>query len=122
MPDGQGGSGFFKALIDGGLGYAWFALLAIWGGTVNYISRVRRNKNVKFSFVELIGEWTISAFAGIMTALICQEMGFSLMLTSALAGISGHMGGRAIYMMEQFVCKKSGLPVRHRRYDDDKRD
>ena len=122
MPDGQGGSGFFKALIDGGLGYAWFALLAIWGGTVNYISRVRRNKNVKFSFVELIGEWTISAFAGIMTALICQEMGLSLILTSALAGISGHMGGRAIYMMEQFVCKKSGLPVRHRRYDDDKRD
>ena len=122
MPDGQGGSGFFKALIDGGLGYAWFALLAIWGGTVNYISRVRRNKNVKFSFVELIGEWTISAFAGIMTALICQEMGFSLMLTSALAGISGHMGGRAIYMMEQFVFKKSGVPVRHRRYDDDKRD
>ena len=122
MPDGQGGSGFFKALIDGGLGYAWFALLAIWGGTVNYISRVRRNKNVKFSFVELIGEWTISAFAGIMTALICQEMGLSLILTSALAGISGHMGGRAIYMMEQFVCKKFGVPVRHRRYDDDKRD
>ena len=122
MPDGQGGSGFFKALIDGGLGYAWFALLAIWGGTVNYIFRVSRNKNVRFSFVELIGEWTISAFAGIMTALICQEMGLSLILTSALAGISGHMGGRAIYMMEQFVCKKSGLPVRHRRYDDDKRD
>jgi len=54
-----------------------------------------------------------------MTALICQEMGFSLILTSALAGISGHMGGRAIYMMEQFVCNKFGVPVRHRRYDDD---
>jgi len=118
MPDGQNGHSIFKALIDGGMGYVWFALLALWGGTVNYISRVRRN-NAAFSFVELIGEWTISAFAGIMTALICQEMGFSLILTSALAGISGHMGGRAIYMMEQFVCNKFGVPVRHRRYDDD---
>lgn len=121
MPDGQNGHNIFKALIDGGMGYVWFALLALWGGTVSYISRVRRD-NAPFSFVELVGEWTISAFAGIMTALICQEMGFSLILTSALAGISGHMGGRAIYMMEQFVCMKFGVPVRHRRYDDDKRD
>ena len=85
---------------------------------MSYISRVRRS-NIRFSFVELVGEWTISAFAGIMTALICQEMGFSLILTSALAGISGHMGGRAIYMMEQFVCKKFGVPANQRRHNDD---
>jgi len=105
-------------LVDGGLGYLWFVLLAVWGGTVSYISRIRRG-NFTFSFVELVGEWTISAFAGVMTALICQEMEFSLLLTSAFAGMSGHMGGRAIYMMEQFVCNKFGVPVRHRRYDDD---
>jgi hypothetical protein len=120
MPDGQGGSGFFKALIDGRLGYAWFALLAIWGGTVNYISRVRRNKNVRFNFVELIGEWTISAFAGIMTALICQEMGMSMLLTSAFAGIGGHMGGRAIYMIEQYACRKFGVRPTNRVQPDDK--
>lgn len=117
MPDGQGGNSILKALFDVGFGYIWFALLALWGGTVSYISRVRRN-STPFSFVELVGEWTISAFAGIMTALICQEMGFSLILTSALSGISGHMGGRAIYMLEQLVCKKFNLPV-NRRYDDE---
>jgi len=116
MPEGQGG--IWKMLVDGGLGYLWFVLLAVWGGTVSYISRIRRG-NFTFSFVELVGEWTISAFAGVMTALICQEMEFSLLLTSAFAGMSGHMGGRAIYMMEQFVCNKFGVPVRHRRYDDD---
>ena len=120
MPDGQGGNSILKALFDVGFGYVWFALLALWGGTVSYISRVRRN-NAPFSFVELIGEWTISAFAGIMTALICQELEFSLILTAALAGISGHMGGRAIYMLEQFVCKKMGLPMTNRRYDDEPR-
>lgn len=118
MPDGQGGNSILKALFDVGFGYIWFALLALWGGTVSYISRVRRN-NAPFSFVELIGEWTISAFAGVMTALICQELEFSLILTAALAGISGHMGGRAIYMLEQFVCKKMGLPMNNRRYDDE---
>jgi hypothetical protein len=120
MPDGQGGNSILKALFDVGFGYVWFALLALWGGTVSYISRVRRN-NAPFSFVELIGEWTISAFAGIMTALICQELEFSLILTAALAGISGHMGGRAIYMLEQLVCKKMGLPMTNRRYDDEPR-
>jgi hypothetical protein len=118
MPDGQGGNSILKALFDVGFGYIWFALLALWGGTVSYISRVRRD-NAPFSFVELVGEWTISAFAGIMTALICQELEFSLILTAALAGISGHMGGRAIYMLEQFVCKKMGLPMTNRRYDDE---
>ena len=118
MPDGQNGSSILKALIDGGLGYAWFALLALWGGTVSYISRVRRRK-MSFSFIELVGEWTISAFAGIMTALLCQEMGFSLIMTSALAGISGHMGGRAIYMIEQIFCKKFGGPINRNGGDND---
>lgn len=118
MPDGQNGSSIFKALLDGGFGYAWFALIALWGGTVSYISRVRR-KNIPFSFMELIGEWTISAFAGIMTALLCQEMGFSLMLTSALAGISGHMGGRATYIIEQMFCRKLGVSFKRDGGNDD---
>ena len=108
MPDGQGGNSIIKTLSEVGLGYVWFALLALWGGTVSYISRVKRN-NYPFSCVELIGEWTISAFAGIITALICQEMGLSLLITSALAGISGHMGGRAIYLAEQFMCTRFGI-------------
>ena len=118
MPDGQGGNSIIKALMDIGFGYVWFALLAVWGGTVSYISRVKGNL-VSFSFVELIGEWTISAFAGIMTALISQELEFSLLLTSALAGISGHMGGRAIYLIEQFVYNKMGVPMHRRRKEDD---
>jgi len=107
MPDGNGG-GVIKALVDAGLGYAWFALLAVWGGTVNYIRRVRRN-NQKFSIVELVGEWTISAFAGVITALLCSEMGMSLYATSALAGIAGHMGGRAIFLIEIMLQSKVGI-------------
>ena len=119
MPEGQGG--IWKMLVDGGLGYLWFVLLAVWGGTVSYISRIRRG-NFTFSFVELVGEWTISAFAGVMTALICQEMEFSLLLTSAFAGMSGHMGGRAVYMLEGFLCIRFGIPTVTGRFGDDTKD
>jgi hypothetical protein len=97
-----------KQLIDAGLGYVWFVLLAIWGGTVNYISRRKKDK-APFSVVELIGEWSISGFAGVITVLICQEMGMSVMLTAAGAGIAGHMGGRSIFIVEQLFQNKLGV-------------
>lgn len=101
MPDGNGGH-FIKHLVESGLGYAWFILLALWGGTASYINRIRNSK-VRFSFVELVGELTISGFAGLMTALVCNYMGFDLYLTAALAGISGHMGGRSIFILEKHL-------------------
>ena len=121
MPDGQGGNTIIQTLSKIGWGYVWFALLALWGGTVNYISRVKRSHK-SFSFVELIGEWTISAFAGVITALICQEMGLSLLITSALAGISGHMGGRAIYISELFLASRFGIPTNIHGQDDEPKD
>jgi len=101
MPDGQGGSNIIKMLVDAGLGYLWFIFLAIWGGTVSYINRVRKTKT-PFSLVELVGEWAISGFAGLITAYLCAEMGMSFYMTAALTGISGHMGGRAIFIMEKW--------------------
>ena len=95
-----------KEFIAQNASYAWFILLAMWGGTANYLGRLRRDK-VPFSIVELIGEWSISGFAGIVTALACTELGFSFALTSAAAGIGGHMGGRAIYLFEQYFTKRA---------------
>ena len=87
-----------------GLGFLWFFLIAIWGGTASYISRIRKAK-VPFSLMELIGEWAVSAFAGIITAFVCSELEFSFFATAALAGIAGHMGGRAIALIEDLVVK-----------------
>ncbi len=97
-----------KQLLDAGLGYVWFIFLAAWGGTVNYIARRKSDKS-PFSIVELIGEWVISGFSGLITAFICQEMEISFMYTAAAAGVAGHMGGRGIYMIERFIHKRIGL-------------
>ena len=92
----------YDLVAASGLGFIWFALIAVWGGTASYISRIRQSE-ATFSLFELIGEWTISAFAGIITAYICNEMQLSFSATAALSGIAGHMGGRAILMMEKAV-------------------
>ena len=105
MPNGE--SGILKALIDAGMGYIWFVVLAVWGGTVSYIGRIKKSGHA-FNFIELIGEWTVAGFAGLMTAYICTEMGLSFPLTAALTGISGHMGGAAIAMMEKWLQTKLG--------------
>ena len=89
---------FTRALAES-LSYLWFVALAAWGGTVNYLSRRKRDK-LAFSFVELMGEWAISGFAGLITAYACAANDVSYPLTAALSGVAGHMGGRAIYMLE----------------------
>ena len=98
--------GFTARLADmlsaTGVGFVWFLLLAAWGGTASYLSRIKKMKT-PFRIMELVGEWTISAFAGVITAFICYEMQFSFYATAALTGIAGHMGGRAIALMEHFV-------------------
>ena len=78
----------------------WLVLLAIWGGTANYMRRISREKE-KFRIAELLGEWCVSGFAGLLTAYICMELQLSWQLTCFMAGIAGHMGGRAIYVFEQ---------------------
>lgn len=84
------------------IGWMWFLLIAAWGGTANYISRLKR-QGAPFSLMELIGEWTVSAFAGVITAYVCMEMNFSFYATAALVGVAGHMGGRGIALMELFI-------------------
>ncbi len=98
----------------GHMAFIWFLLVAIWGGTTNYITRLRKSK-APFSIMELIGEWSVSAFAGIITAFICHALEFSFYATAALAGITGHMGGRAIGLLEQAVLamwsKRTGIKL-----------
>lgn len=113
MGEHQGFIDKIAALIGAtGLGFLWFFLIAVWGGTASYVSRLRKSK-APFSIMELIGEWTVSAFAGLITALFCSELQFSFYVTAAAAGIAGHMGGRAIALTERallaFLEKRTGV-------------
>ncbi len=87
---------YFKEVAS----YIWMITLGVMGGTVNYISRISRDEQLKFSFIELLGEWFASGFVALMTAYACLYLEFNFPLTAVLCGISGHMAGRIVYMLD----------------------
>lgn len=59
-----------------------------------------------FNIVEFLGEIVTSAFAGVITFWLCENAEISPLMTAAFVGISGHMGSRAIFMVENWLKEK----------------
>lgn len=85
------------------LTYAWVMLLSAWGGLVSFLRKRREGKARPFNFMELVGELVTSAFAGVLTFWMCDAAGISPTMSAVLVGISGHMGSRAIFHLEQMA-------------------
>jgi hypothetical protein len=88
------------------LTYTWVFALATLGGIVSFTRKLKKGHARAFNVVEFIGEIVTSAFAGVITFWLCEEANFSPLITAAFVGISGHMGSRAIFMMEDWLSKK----------------
>lgn len=82
------------------------ALVAMLGGYVNWRQKMKAGKVRGWNFTELIGEMFVSAFVGVLTFWICQGFEVNQWLTAAAVAITGHLGARAIFMVEQAVEKK----------------
>jgi len=106
-------SEFLKDALETISVYLWFISLACLGGTANYISKLKQNKSKTFSIAELLGELLISGFTGLMTYYLCMDQGLSIPLTSFAVGVAGHMGGRGMYLFEQYVLSKLPKPKDH---------
>lgn len=87
------------------LTYVWVFGLAALGGFVNFMRKVREGHTQMFNVVEFIGEIVTSAFAGIITFWLCESSNIDPLLTAALVGISGHMGSRALFLLEKFAAR-----------------
>lgn len=86
------------------LNYSWFVFMGLWGGSVSYLERLA--KNGKHSYLRLFVEWITSAFTAIITAYGCDYFEFSFATTAGLAGVAGHMGGRALFIIEKVIHVK----------------
>jgi len=93
FPQGGGEPGWFTFLI--------IVVLAVWGGLINYLSRVRSAMK-KFNWGELLLEISISAFAGLLIGLMAFSFDVNTYMCMALAGISGHAGGRTVFFLDKF--------------------
>lgn len=90
------------------LTYAWVLLLSAWGGVVNFLRKRKAGVTRPFNLAEMVGEIVTSAFAGLVTFYLCESSGVDPLVTAAMVGVSGHMGGRAIFLAEAWVEAKFG--------------
>lgn len=102
------------------LTYAWVVLLASWGGVVNFMRKVRTGVARPFNVAEFIGELATSAFVGVITFWLCEMAMLDPLLSAALVGISGHMGSRAIFHLEEVF--KSRFPAYRAEEEDGRND
>ena len=89
--------------------YGWVIALSCWGGVANYIRKVKAGQAEKFSVLEIVGEVVISGFTGVLTFWLCELSAFPPLLTAALVGVSGHMGSRAIALLEDNFKRRMGI-------------
>lgn len=86
--------------------YAWVLVVSALGGIANYIRKVKAGR--EFSIMEVVGDIVISAFAGVLTFWICELGGMPPLATAAFVGIAGHMGSRAIALLEDRIKRRFG--------------
>ena len=92
------------------LTYAWVLALSTWGGLVNYLSKIRAGHIARFNITELIGDMFVSGFTGLLTFWMCEAAGFNQLTTAVCVGISGHMGVRMIWKLENVLSRKFDIP------------
>jgi len=86
--------------------YLWVVGLSCWGGLAGYLRKIRGGVVARFSVSELVGELVISGFVGVLTFYLCEAADLNQVLAAAFVGISGHMGSRAVFALEQYLLKK----------------
>lgn len=95
LPNGD--SGFFTSMM--------VVIMALWGGLVNYLTRIRKGA-IEFSLLELAIEFIISGFAGLVIGMIALALNVSPLFSLALGGIAGHAGARTMYFVNKYFEKK----------------
>ena len=88
------------------LTYLWVFALSTWGGFVSFMRKRREGQARPFNFAELLGDLAGSALAGVITFYLCEAGGTPPLLGAALVAISGHMGGRALFLFEKMMERR----------------
>jgi hypothetical protein len=88
------------------LTYGWVIGMAALGGVASYFKKLKDGHVRVFSVCEFVGELVVSAFAGIITFFICQHAGIDGVTSAAFVGIAGHMGSKAIMLIEKLFVDK----------------
>lgn len=90
------------------LTYLWVLGLGAVGGIVNFQRKLSAGTVRAFNVTEFLGEVFTSGFAGLLTFWLCEATDINKLVGAVLIGISGHMGSRAIFLIEKWAETKFG--------------
>jgi hypothetical protein len=85
------------------LTYVWILILSCTGGAVNFLRKVKLGTARPFNLPEFLGEILTSGFAGVITFYLCEWAGMQQLLSAVLVGVSGHMGSKALMLLEHWA-------------------
>ncbi len=85
------------------LTYSWVIFLSMWGGTVSFLRKIKNGAARPFNIAELIGEIFTSGFVGVITFWLCEASNINPLISAAMVGVAGHMGGRALFLFELYI-------------------
>lgn len=83
-------------------------LVSAWGGVVRYITDVKNDK-VEWRWGGVFFQVIVSAFTGVLGGLLSFEMGSSIYMTCAIAGLFGAIGSGAIDQVAYRIFAKNGV-------------
>ncbi len=89
--------------------YLLFALIGLFGGLVarlQYWAGGEIPHCVRCALFRLLVDMMTSGFCGVLTFWLATEFELSGVLTAVLAGISGHMGSRSLFLVERILQKR----------------
>ena len=89
--------------------YGFTLAVALLGGLVSWLAKVRKGEAQRWNVMQLVGELCTSAFAGLLAFWLCEWTNAPPLLTASMTGIAGHMGTRAIATFEEFAQKRFGV-------------
>lgn len=99
--------------------FALAILLSCFGGIVNYLNRIDKS-GAAFSLIRLLIEIITSAFVGIISFMLCDYANLEWSITAAIVAVSGHMGTRALFLIENTTINIAANFLRRNGYDNSK--
>lgn len=95
------------------LTYLWVLALASFAGFVSWMRKVREGHSRPFNLIELVGEIATAALAGLLTFWLCEWAEVSKLLAAVFIAVAGHMGTRALFLLEKFMeARAEGMGVK----------
>lgn len=102
----------FENWLGQNLPFLYATLLSIWGGFVQYASRVRAGE--KWSWFAMCLDLIVCSFAGLMAFFLCQALGILDWQAAIVIAITAHEGTRAIGLMVRFRDRILGVDTSYK--------